>query len=501
MADNFSPFWVAASIVGALYFIKWWTSPLHSIPTVGGSSVPILSFFGAINFMLNSKKYIQEGYKKYHGSVFKVPMLEEWILVVSGPKMVDELRRSPEDELSFTEYSADLMQLRYTLGPETQDDPYLIDLIKEKLARNVYAILPDVVDELALAVSQYIPAKTDGWLEVPVMDTMQQIIARASNRVFVGVPACRDQEYLDVSISFTLDVVKDKTLVKFFPEVMKPWVGLVTSNVQKTLRKAIPLLKPTIDVRRKMMEKYGDDWLDKPNDIMQWIMDVARTRNFTDEAIASRVLLVCFAAIHTSSNSVTHALYHLAEHPEILQPLREEMEPILKEEGWTKSAMGKMWKLDSFLRESQRYNGIGLSSLGRKALKDITLHDGTVIPRGANVVAAADATHHDDSVYADADVFDPFRFSRLREQDGEATKHQFVNTSVDYISFGHGKHACPGRFFAANELKALLAYIILNYDLKLGGDGRRPRSFYWGLAVIPALKGKVLFRRREVSSE
>lgn len=60
--------------------------------------------------------------------------------------------------------------------------------------------------------------------------------------------------------------------------------------------------------------------------------------------------------------TVTHAIYHLAEHPEVQGPLREEIETILKEEGWTKSAMAKMWKLDSFLRESQRYNGIGLST-------------------------------------------------------------------------------------------------------------------------------------------
>ena len=32
----------------------------------------------------------------------------------------------------------------------------------------------------------------------------------------------------------------------------------------------------------------------------------------------------------------------------------------------------------------------------------------------------------------------------------------------------------PGRFFAANQLKAILAHIVLNYDLKIGGDGKRP---------------------------
>ena len=59
---------------------------------------------------------------------------------------------------------------------------------------------------------------------------------------------------------------------------------------------------------------------------------------------------------------MTHALFDLAAAPQYLQPLREEIEPIIAAEGWTKAAMGKMWKLDSFLRESQRFNGIGLSA-------------------------------------------------------------------------------------------------------------------------------------------
>ena len=60
--------------------------------------------------------------------------------------------------------------------------------------------------------------------------------------------------------------------------------------------------------------------------------------------------------------SMTHVLYDLAARPEYLQPLREEIEAVIATDGWTKAGMGKMWKLDSFLRESQRYNGIGIST-------------------------------------------------------------------------------------------------------------------------------------------
>ena len=30
-------------------------------------------------------------------------MLDGWLLIVTGPKLIDELRRSPDDELSSTE--------------------------------------------------------------------------------------------------------------------------------------------------------------------------------------------------------------------------------------------------------------------------------------------------------------------------------------------------------------------------------------------------------------
>ena len=56
----------------------------------------------------------------------------------------------------------------------------------------------------------------------------------------------------------------------------------------------------------------------------------------------------------------------------------------------------------------------------------------------------------------------------------------------------------PGRFFAANELKALLAYILLNYDIKLGGDGTRPPNLFYGTNVVPSVRAEVLFRKRQV---
>ena len=53
-----------------------------------------------------------------------------------------------------------------------------------------------------------------------------------------------------------------------------------------------------------------------------------------------------------------HAFYYLATFPEYMQPLREEVEEVVKSEGWTKAALDQMHRLDSFIKESQRLKPI-----------------------------------------------------------------------------------------------------------------------------------------------
>ena len=57
----------------------------------------------------------------------------------------------------------------------------------------------------------------------------------------------------------------------------------------------------------------------------------------------------------------------------------------------------------------------------------------------------------------------------------------------------------PGRFFAANELKAMLAYIVVHYDLKVTGadPAARPPNVYFANTVLPNPKGQVMFRKRQ----
>ena len=54
------------------------------------------------------------------------------------------------------------------------------------------------------------------------------------------------------------------------------------------------------------------------------------------------------------AQAFTHALYNIAAYPQYVQPLREEIEGIVAQDGWSKASLGKMRKLDSFFKETMR---------------------------------------------------------------------------------------------------------------------------------------------------
>lgn len=86
------------------------------------------------------------------------------------------------------------------------------------------------------------------------------------------------------------------------------------------------------------------------------------------------------------------------------------------------------------------------ATVTRKALRDFRFSDGTLIPSGTLVSAAARATHFDPENYEDPNMFDPWRFVKLSEALNDAdtkgsTNHALIDTSPVFLSFGLGKHA------------------------------------------------------------
>ncbi len=137
----------------------------------------------------------------------------------------------------------------------------------------------------------------------------------------------------------------------------------------------------------------------------------------------------------------------------------------------------------------------------RLAVKDFTFSDGTTLPAGSMVQVLARHMHLDAEVFEDPLKFDGFRFVKMKERalsEGHLEKKfDVVTTSAHSLAFGYGRHACPGRFFAAMEIKLMFAYIVMTYDTKLEGGVRPPDSRFLQ-SRLPNTTAEVLFRKRRV---
>ena len=113
--------------------------------------------------------------------------------------------------------------------------------------------------------------------------------------------------------------------------------------------------------------------------------------------------------------------------------------------------------------------------MGRKAMKDLTLSDGTHIPRGTRVEVAAHPLHHDSAVLERADEFDAFRYARVRAGaagQGQGARHQFTSTSPEYVPFGHGSHAWCVAVLCLPSALATTQVVVVVVGVGGGGGGR-----------------------------
>ncbi|KAL9118325.1 MAG: hypothetical protein Q9187_005132 [Circinaria calcarea] len=219
---------------------------------------------------------------------------------------------------------------------------------------------------------------------------------------------------------------------------------------------------------------------------VNWLVETSPPQESTVAMIAHRLTGVSFGASHTTSNTITNAIIDLAnDFNRWAPPLREEIRNVLGAESTqiTNADLSKMWKLDSFLKESQRFHPLSKRD---------------VLPKNAHILFAGVPISMSDDYFDKAEEFDGFRFERLRRNsEGDHNGLQFTSSYAGSLYFGHGHYMCPGRFMGSLISKLLLIELLQRYDLKLN-DGGRPENIIFFDMDVPNPKYEVLFQNRVV---
>ncbi|KAF8662092.1 hypothetical protein AX16_001202 [Volvariella volvacea WC 439] len=465
--------------------LEIWRTNHPTIPTVGYSN-RLLSYLSGLRLSTHFRDIIQEGHVKHPNALFKIPTITKWEVIANGRELVNDIRKARDDELSLSAAAADNLHLMYSLKLGITEDPYHVKVIQTHLSGNFAAFTPVILDEATHALQELIPSKNGEWVQVPALQSMTQLIARTINRLFVGLPYCRNKEYLTLVTGFSRTLVVTAVFMDLIPTFLHPIVCPWISPYDRLSKKGKRLIGSLIEERLQLFRQHGQGWQDKPNDLLAWLIEIANEEQRNVEGLIMRLLFLNFAGTHTTSMVLTHALFDVAAHPEYIGPLREEAERVIGEEGWSKEAVAGLWKMDSFLRESIRVSGVSGLGTTRKVVHPagFTFSNGVTLPYGAFVSAPAYSFHRDPEMYEDPERFDGYRFYRMCMEDENEKgrlKYSSSTPSLGYLPFGIGRHACPARAFAMYEVKMMLAYFLLNYDWRLETPGgERPVNRWFG---------------------
>lgn len=176
-------------------------------------------------------------------------------------------------------------------------------LTDSQLARLNPIVSEEVEESMRLELPQ-----SASWTEVCINAKLLRIVAMVSGRIFVGPELCRTEAYLDAAINYTVDLMTAVHRVAPIPTwlrpIMSPFLPQV-KKLQERVKVADQFLRPIVEERRKGAE--NEDW-QKPNDMLQWIIDSQHKFGKADAQHLARVQLeVSFAAIHTTTLTTTNA--------------------------------------------------------------------------------------------------------------------------------------------------------------------------------------------------
>jgi cytochrome P450 len=351
--------------------------------------------------------------------------------------------------------------------------------------------------------------------------------------MFGGTDLSRNKPWVDATINFALDGFVGAQAIKQYPLFIRPFVAKFIPSLNKIKEHHATARRVIIPIVRDRRAKAAAGWADTdgvpPADFLQWMLDNAEGEETDESFIAQIQLKLSFAAIHTSAAAPTQLLYDLCAMPEYIKPLLDEINQVrneLHDGNFDKRALGKLEKLDSIMKESQRFNPLLLGELIRVEIfvdrlddtngfivtfervitRPYTFSDGFRVPGNTQIGVPTQAISMDPTLYDEPEKYDGFRFSDLKNaikpgtNPAEVGRLAYASSNHDSMAFGYGRHACPGRWFASNEINMIMVYLLENYEFRLPGGKtgleNRPPSLNFETQYLPNTEAVIEFRRR-----
>ncbi|CAG8556378.1 3068_t:CDS:2, partial [Cetraspora pellucida] len=239
-----------------------------------------------------------------------------------------------------------------------------------------------------------------------------------------------------------------------------PFVRKIPTNTNVRFMNAVKTVRRISEELVREREKKLAEGELKGKDLLTLIVTMNAAlpddEKMSNNEIKYQIMTFLAAGHHTTSLSLSWALYLLSKHPEIQDRLREELVQTFPDPNIqpTFDEIEHLKYLDSVVKETLRIIP-PVSLLSRLATKDEVIN-GYFIPKGSMFGISVHAIHHNPSIWGeDATKFNPSRWFN--------PELKSKVTNFTYLPFNTGQRSCIGTKLALMEFKVILAVLIRNF--------------------------------------
>ncbi|RIB13089.1 cytochrome P450 [Gigaspora rosea] len=426
------------------------------------------------SFSKDCDKLILESREKY-GETFSLYVFGQ-IMTIVGKETTHEVFRKDQD-FSFREGFKTKVPLHLIVGDSVLDEEnfkIVRDILGGQLKHLISRLQKNIIYAIDLHIGECVEPKV---IHYP-RKTLADIIAIPVANIIVGEECYNNEDMLETFKSLTFSLIK---LFRIPPilSFIHPWLHqqIISiplrfgwnpiSNHRKVVLNRI---KPVIEKRLYDKKKLGDDWV-APLDALQRYLDDPKVapdfdpNNINYDYIVDGICRLVFGAMTTTSNHATQVLYDLVERKQqYWQELYQEAQEINKKcngNELTFDDIASMVKLDSFVKESLRCDS-DIVTLPHKCISKsyYTFANGYQVPSGRIVSLNYYDTNNDEELQGQ----NPTEFYAFRHLERNSPA---IKLERNFLKFGGGKHACPGRTLAVNEIKMFIHKVLLKYDVRI----------------------------------
>jgi cytochrome P450 len=229
------------------------------------------------------------------------------------------------------------------------------------------------------------------------------------------------------------------------------------------------VLKNTVELFDEAYEEHVNN-VDREvqKDFLDHAISVQRELGLEKANIVQTTIEAFLGGSDTTITTVTWVMMYLAYYPEVQEKVLQELEKIVGGDGCPRFFhMERLKYLDCVVREVLRIRPSVPMGLPRKAMGDIVLKSGQVIPKGSAIMTNNWFMGKDSKNWKNPEMFVPERF--MNEESTVKLKSTEVREvdAYKFIPFGAGKRACTGYPLGKLNVKLTVAVLVWNFEWSL----------------------------------